>query len=226
MEIFEQTNFLKGGACEQIAAADASHGEEYRTTVDDDLKRAFDFLAALVAFAIFIVPGLVVAALIFFEDGKNPLFSQERIGKGGRSFTLLKFRSMRIDSESDGRPALCADHDKRLTKVGGFMRRHHLDELPQILNVLAGHMSFVGYRPERRFFIEKIIKHDDRYTRLFAIRPGLFSEATLYNGYTDTMEKMLTRLRMDLDYLDRRTLWLDIAIIYKTSMSIITGKEF
>lgn len=192
----------------------------------DGLKRGFDLLASLVAFGVFFVPCLIIGLLIFLEDGKNPLFRQERVGKGGKTFTLIKFRSMRADSEQDGKPALCADHDARLTKVGGFMRRHHLDELPQILNVIVGHMSFVGYRPERRYFIEQIMQHDDRYEQLFAIRPGLFSEATLYNGYTDTMEKMLKRLEMDLSYLERRSLWLDITIIYKTSMSIITGKEF
>ena len=192
----------------------------------DQLKRYFDVLASVMALGVFLLPGLIVALLIFMEDGRNPLFRQKRVGKGGREFTLLKFRSMRIDSERDGKPALCSENDERLTKVGGFMRRHHLDELPQILNVLAGHMSFVGYRPERRYFINQIMGHDQRYVRLFSIRPGLFSEATLYNGYTDTMEKMLTRLEMDLDYLDRRSMWLDICIIYKTSMSIITGKEF
>ena len=192
----------------------------------DQLKRGFDVLASLVALGVFLIPGLFIALLIFLEDGNNPLFRQKRVGKDGKTFTLLKFRSMRVDSEEDGIPALCAANDGRLTKVGGFMRRHHLDELPQILNVLVGNMSFVGYRPERAFFIKKIMEHDERYALLFAIRPGLFSEATLYNGYTDTMEKMLTRLEMDLDYLQRRSMWLDINIIYKTTISIITGKEF
>lgn len=200
--------------------------EEKDSAIGDELKRGFDFLAALIALGVFLVPGLVVALLIFLEDGKDPIFRQKRVGKGGRAFTLLKFRSMKADSECDGKPALCAEHDARLTRIGGFMRRHHLDELPQILNVLAGHMSFVGYRPERQYFINEIMKHDERYSMLFAIRPGLFSEATLYNGYTDTMEKMLKRLEMDLDYLGRRSMSLDVSIIFKTTMSIITGKEF
>lgn len=191
----------------------------------DEIKRCFDLLASIVALCVFIVPCLVIALLIFLEDRKNPLFTQKRVGRGGKEFTLLKFRSMRTDSEIDGIPALCAANDDRLTKVGGFMRRHHLDELPQILNVIAGDMSFVGYRPERRFFIDRIMKEDNRYKRLFAIRPGLFSEATLYNGYTDTMEKMLIRLRMDLDYLENRSFRLDIKIIYKTTVSILTGKK-
>lgn len=192
----------------------------------DAVKRGFDVMASLVAIAVFLLPCLLVALFIYLEDRGNPIFHQTRIGKNGEEFTLLKFRSMRIDAENDGKPQLCSEDDSRLTRVGAFLRRHHLDELPQLLNVLVGDMSFVGYRPERQYFIDLIFEHDFRYVNLFAIRPGLFSEATLYNGYTDTMEKMLIRLHMDLDYLERRSLWLDIKIIYKTAMSIITGKEF
>ena len=228
MDYFETTDFSDDSLALESAIKDYQDDSEKNTTISlgDQLKRGFDFFASLIAFIVFLLPGLVIALLIFMEDGKNPLFRQKRVGKDGRSFTLLKFRSMRMDSEENGIPALCSEHDDRLTKVGAFIRRHHLDELPQILNVIAGDMSFVGYRPERAYFIKKIMEHDERYARLFAIRPGLFSEATLYNGYTDTMEKMLTRLEMDLDYLRRRSLWLDITIIYKTTISIITGKKF
>lgn len=192
----------------------------------DAVKRGFDVVASLVAIAVFLLPCLIVALFIYLEDRGNPIFHQTRIGKNGEEFTLLKFRSMRINAEEGGKPQLCSEEDSRLTRVGAFLRRHHLDELPQLLNVLVGDMSFVGYRPERQYFIDLILEQDPRYANLFAIRPGLFSEATLYNGYTDTMEKMLTRLHMDLDYLERRSLWLDITIIYKTAMSIIIGKEF
>lgn len=194
--------------------------------LSDAVKRAFDVFASLVAIVVFLLPCLLVALLIYLEDRGTPIFKQTRIGKNGVEFTLLKFRSMRIDAEEDGKPKLCSEDDSRLTRIGAFLRRHHLDELPQLWNVLVGDMSFVGYRPERQYFIDLIFEQDFRYISLFAIRPGLFSEATLYNGYTDTMEKMLTRLRMDLDYLERRSLWLDITIIYKTAMSIISGKEF
>lgn len=200
--------------------------KEKRGVVGDSVKRSFDVVASLIALCVFLLPGLVIALMIYLEDRSNPFFYQERVGKGGKIFTLIKFRSMRKDSETDGVPALCCENDDRLTGIGAFMRRHHIDELPQILNVIVGDMSFVGYRPERQFFIERIMVHDPRYSRFFAIRPGLFSEATLYNGYTDTMEKMLIRLNMDLDYLANRSLWLDITIIYKTTVSILTGKEF
>ena len=129
-------------------------------------------------------------------------------------------------AEADGRPALCAKGDKRLTKIGRFLREHHLDELPQLWNVLRGDMSFVGPRPERRFFVERIKAVNPDYELLYQLRPGLFSSATLYNGYTDTLAKMLERLRMDLEYLHNHSLWLDTKIIFITVISIITGKKF
>ena len=110
--------------------------------------------------------------------------------------------------------------------MGRFLREHHLDELPQLWNVLRGEMSFVGPRPERKFFIDKIMAVNPDYELLYQLRPGLFSLATLYNGYTDTMEKMLERLRMDLEYLRGRSLWLDVKIIYLTVASILSGKKF
>ena len=140
--------------------------------------------------------------------------------------TLYKFRSLVVSSEADGQPALCQKNDSRLTRVGRFLRDHHLDELPQLWNVLRGDMSFVGPRPERRFFVERIMAVNPDYELLYQLRPGLFSSATLYNGYTDTLAKMLERLCMDLEYLHNHSLWLDTKIIFITVISIITGKKF
>ena len=123
-------------------------------------------------------------------------------------------------AEADGKPALCQKRDKRLTHVGRFLREHHLDELPQLWNVLKGEMSFVGPRPERKYFVDQIKSINPDYEQLYQLRPGLFSAATLYNGYTDSMTKMLERLRMDLDYLYHRSLWLDTKIIFLTVFSI------
>ena len=123
-------------------------------------------------------------------------------------------------------PKLCQENDERLTKVGKFLRNHHLDELPQLWCVARGDMSFVGPRPERKYYIDKIMEVNPDYERLYELRPGLFSEATLTNGYTGTLEKMLTRLEMDLDYLENRTLWRDTQIIFKTVTSILGGKIF
>ena len=164
--------------------------------------------------------------VIKIENGGKVIFSQERIGYQGKPFILYKFRSMKESAEADGKPALCCQGDKRLTRVGRFLREHHLDELPQLWNVLKGDMSFVGPRPERKYFVEQIKAINPDYELLYQLRPGLFSPATLYNGYTDNMEKMLRRLRMDLDYLAHHTLWLDTKIIFLTVLSILSGKKF
>ena len=191
------------------------------------MKRLFDVVCVFFASIVFMPFFVAVYVAIKLEDGGPAIFKQERIGRGGEPFMLYKFRSMKVDAEKDGKPQLWSgSEDDRLTKVGRFIRNHHLDELPQFWNIWKGDMSFVGYRPERQFFIDKIMEQNPNYAKLYAIRPGVFSEATLYNGYTDTMEKMLKRLEMDLEYLEKQNLWLDIVIIFKTGVSILTGKKF
>ena len=190
------------------------------------MKRTMDILVSGAGLIVLSPVFLAIWAAIRLEGPGKAIFSQERIGFHGKPFTLFKFRSMVPDAEHDGVPALCGETDNRLTKVGAFIRHHHLDELPQLWNVLKGDMSMVGYRPERRYFIEKIKAENPDYERLFQIRPGVFSYATLYNGYTDTMEKMLRRLEMDLDYLDHWSLWTDVKIIFLTAVAIVTGKRF
>lgn len=189
-------------------------------------KRAFDIVAIVFSLIVFSPLFLICYVAIRLEDHGPAIFRQERVGYGGRTFVILKFRSMNVRSEHDGQPALCQQGDKRLTRVGRFLRAHHLDELPQLWNVLRGEMSLVGPRPERRFFVDQISAINPDYAKLYALRPGLFSPATLYNGYTDTMEKMLERLRMDLDYLANASLYLDLKIIILTTLSIITGRKF
>ena len=191
------------------------------------MKRLFDLVCVFFASIVFFPFFIAVYIAIKMEDGGPAIFKQERIGYKGKPFMLYKFRSMKVDAEKDGKPQLWSgDEDSRLTKVGKFIREHHLDELPQFWNIWRGEMSFVGYRPERQYFIDKIMKENPDYAKLYAMRPGVFSEATLYNGYTDTMEKMLKRLEMDLEYLEKQSLRLDITIIFKTGMSILTGKKF
>lgn len=190
-------------------------------------KRAFDVLVSLLGMIIASPMFLIIYCLIKLDkEGGPAIFSQERIGYRGKPFTLYKFRTMKVTSEADGKPLLCAKDDDRLTRPGRFLRTHHLDELPQLWNVLKGDMSFVGPRPERKFFIDKIRAINPDYDLLYQVRPGLFSMATLYNGYTDTMDKMLKRLKMDLEYLRDRSMWLDLKIIFLTVAFILTGKKF
>jgi hypothetical protein len=196
-------------------------------TIERVIKRTFDFWLALGSLIFFSPIIAVIAILIRREEPEGDvIFRQERIGYKGKPFTLYKFRSMRMDAEGDGTPQLYQDNDSRLTKIGAFIRSHHLDEFPQLWNVVKGEMAFVGPRPERKFFIDQIMQRNPDYARLYALRPGLFSYATLYNGYTDTMDKMLERLRLDLEYLDNYSLWFDIKIIFLTAFSIIFGKNF
>ena len=190
------------------------------------MKRVFDFIASLIGLIVFSPFMAIIYLCIKREDGGPAIFKQERIGHNGKAFMLYKFRSMTMTAEADGKPALCQKEDKRLTKIGKFLREHHLDELPQLWNVLKGEMSFVGPRPERKYFVDKIISVNPDYELLYCLRPGLFSPATLYNGYTDTMEKMLRRLNMDLAYMEKHTLWLDTKIIFLTVYSILSGKKF
>ena len=133
---------------------------------------------------------------------------------------------MRLDAEKFGPALYKSGQDPRLTKVGKFLREHHLDELPQLWNVFIGQMAFIGPRPERKFYIDQIMERDPRYRYLYQIRPGVTSYATLYNGYTDTIEKMLRRLRYDLFYLEHRSWLFDFRILVMTFMNIVFGKKF
>lgn len=160
------------------------------------------------------------------EDGGPAIFKQERIGRFGRPFYIYKFRSMKLDAEKQGPALYAGGEDTRLTKIGKFLREHHLDELPQLWNVFCGDMAFIGPRPERQFYIDQIMKEDPRYRYLYQIRPGVTSYATLYNGYTDTLEKMLRRLRYDLFYLEHRSWGFDFKILFMTFMRIAFGKKF
>lgn len=191
------------------------------------VKRGFD--VGLSAFLLLLFSPLIglCALLVKKEDGGPVIFAQERIGREGKPFQIYKFRSMRVDAEKDGAPALYSgESDLRLTRTGQFLRAHHLDELPQLWNVLKGDMSFIGYRPERRFYIDQIMSRNARYRYLYQIRPGVTSYATLYNGYTDTLEKMLTRLDLDLYYLRNHSVWFDAKVLGLTFLSIVIGKKF
>lgn len=193
-----------------------------------NVKRIGDFFLSSVALIMF-SPLFVVCYIAIKREDKGPaLFRQERIGRFGRPFIIYKFRTMHVDAEKDG-PQLShsgGGKDSRLTQIGSFLRAHHLDELPQLWNVFKGDMAFIGPRPERKYYIDQILEYDKRYVYLYQIRPGVTSYATLYNGYTDTIEKMLQRLEYDLYYLGHRSWWFDFKILVKTFLSIVFGKKF
>ncbi len=189
-------------------------------------KRSFDLIFSLILTVVFAPLALICAIAIKWEDGGPVFYTQERIGRNGRTFKIIKFRSMKVDAEPDGAMLYQGKDDPRLTRVGAFLRNHHLDELPQLINVLKGDMSFIGYRPERQVYIEQIMAVNPRYRYLYKIRPGITSYATLYNGYTDTLEKMMNRLDLDLYYLRNHSVGFDIYVLGMTFLKIVTGKEF
>ena len=193
---------------------------------ENSVKRTFDFLVAIGSILAFSPLIAICFILIKLEDGGPAIFKQERIGRHGKPFYIYKFRSMEVDAEKDGPALYQHENDERITRIGKILRRHHLDELPQLWNVVKGDMAFIGPRPERKYFIDQIMERDPRYELLYAIRPGVTSYATLHNGYTDTMEKMLTRLEMDLYYLEHQSLWMDIKILWYTFANIVSGKIF
>ncbi|MBQ6964906.1 MAG: sugar transferase [Bacteroidaceae bacterium] len=184
------------------------------------LKRAGDIVGAVILLVVLSPVFLYIYIKQKLSCPGPAIYSQERIGKGGKPFMIYKFRTMVVDAEKDGIPQLEQMDDPRLTDFGRTLRKRHLDELPQIWNVLMGDMSFVGYRPERKFFIDQIMQHNPDYQLLYQTCPGVTSVATIENGYTDTMEKMLRRLDMDLDYLRNRSLALDAKIIFRTLFNI------
>ena len=207
---------------EEVSGFEGSH--DAMGCVQRTVKRLFDIVFSLAGMIILSPVYLVIAIMLKRQKNGPAIFSQERIGYRGKPFTIYKFRTM---SEPEKEPQLVAKSSiGQSTKTELFLREHHLDELPQLWNVLKGDMSFVGPRPERRFYIDKIMANDPSYVLIYEMRPGLTSEATLSNGYTDTMEKMLIRLHMDTDYLKRRSLALDASIIAKTFISIVSGKKF
>lgn len=190
------------------------------------IKRLLDLLLSFTGIVLISPIFILVLLLQWCTTPGTAFFRQERIGKDGKPFHIIKFRTMQLDAESDGPQLVNIQNSSRFTRCGQFLRKHHLDELPQLWNVLIGDMSFVGYRPERAFFINQIMEKDQRYAMLFAIRPGITSEAAIYNGYTDTMEKMLRRLEMDIDYMKRVSLKTDIIIIFKSIYMLMSGKQY
>jgi sugar transferase (PEP-CTERM system associated) len=188
------------------------------------VKRAFDVIASL----LLLVPGLPVmlmtAILIRLESAGPALFRQERVGLGGRSFMLLKFRSMRQDAEHDGRPRWASATDPRITRVGRFIRRTRIDELPQVFNVLKGEMSFVGPRPERPYFVAQLTQQIPFYGARHTIKPGITGWAQVRFSYGASLEDAVQKLQFDLYYVKNHTFLLDLVILVVTVRVVLLGE--
>lgn len=187
-------------------------------------KTGFDVLASLLIL-ISTLPVLLITALFIFLEDRGPIFyRQERVGKEGRLFMVLKFRSMSTDAERAGTPQWAATNDPRTTKVGRIIRVLRIDELPQIINVLIGDMSFVGPRPERPYFVEKLCQEVPYYNFRHSIKPGITGMAQVRYQYGASVEDALQKLQYDLYYVKNSSFFLDILIFIDTVQVVILGK--
>ncbi len=188
----------------------------------ENTKRLLDVFLSLIAVIIFF-PVFIALAIIIKTTSKGPVFyKQERIGRFGKPFHIFKMRSMIVDAEN-GTPALSKENDSRITKIGKFMRKTHLDEIPQFFNVIIGDMSLVGPRPERQFYIEQIVKKAPHYTHLHKLRPGITSWGQVKYGYASNVDEMLERLPYDMMYLKNISLYIDFKILIYTIMVSVKG---
>lgn len=187
------------------------------------LKRGMDIVFSFLAILI-LLPVYIVLAILVKTSSKGPIFfTQERIGKQGKPFKIIKYRTMYVGAEKDG-PQLSSSNDKRITKIGKFLRKTRLDEFPQFWNVLKGEMSLVGPRPERQYFIDQIMQHEKQYIHLNKVRPGITSWGQVKFGYAENIEQMLQRMKYDLLYVRNMSIALDIKIMLYTILIVIKGK--
>ncbi len=188
----------------------------------ENTKRLIDVLFSLIAIVLFL-PVFVVLAVIIKTTSKGPvIYKQERVGRFGKPFNIYKLRSMVLDAEN-GIPALSCSNDARITKIGRFLRKTHLDEIPQFFNVIIGDMSLVGPRPERKYYIEQIKEKAPHYTHLHKLRPGITSWGQVKYGYASNVDEMLERLPFDMLYLKNISLYIDFKILIYTLMVSIKG---
>lgn len=187
------------------------------------MKRTMDIVASI--FALIVLTPLYLVLVIGVKmSSKGPIFySHERIGLHGKPFSIHKFRSMFVDAEKNG-PALSSKEDPRITPFGKFMRKSRMDELPQFWNVLIGEMSLVGPRPERQFFIDKIVKEAPHYAHLHKVKPGITSWGQVKYGYAENVEQMIERLKYDLLYIENMSLYVDFKILIYTVLIVVQGR--
>jgi len=200
---------------------DISH--EIMPAWQQSFKRMMDVFISIFCL-ILLSPVYLIIGLIVKFTSKGPfLYSHERIGLHGKPFNIYKFRSMYQNAENNG-PALSKKDDPRITPFGKFLRRSRLDELPQFYNVLKADMSMVGPRPERQFFIDKIVQVAPHYKHLQSVRPGITSWGQVKYGYAENVEQMVERLKFDVLYIENMSLLVDLKILIYTVLIVLQGR--
>lgn len=188
-----------------------------------NLKRILDVVISAAAMTLLLPVSLFIITAIKMGSRGPAIYAQERIGRYGKPFKIYKFRSMKSDAEQNG-PELSRTDDPRITRFGRFLRKSHLDEIPQFWNVIVGQMSLVGPRPERQYYIEQLVERAPQYTVLHKVRPGITSWGQVKYGYASNLEQMLERLPYDLVYLKNPSLYLDFKIMIYSVLEIFHGK--
>jgi exopolysaccharide biosynthesis polyprenyl glycosylphosphotransferase len=197
----------------------------YRSRRIAAMKRACDFSLAVVGFVI-ASPVMALTALWVRLESKGPfLYRQTRVGLKGKTFEVLKFRSMRVDAEAKGGAQWASENDPRVTRLGKYLRKFRLDELPQLLNIIRGDMSFVGPRPERPIFVEQLRQQILYYDERHSVRPGLTGWAQVRFTYGSSVEDAYKKLEYDLFYLKNMSFLFDCAILIQTVRTVLLGWE-
>lgn len=187
------------------------------------LKIFSDYFSSVVIL-LFLSPFMILLLILIKISGKGPvIYTQDRIGKNGKPFVIYKFRSMIFEAEKAS-PMLSGLQEGRLTSLGRFMRKYRIDEIPNFFNVLKGEMSIVGPRPERKYFIDLIVSKIPGYIIVHSVKPGITSWGQVKYGYASNVEEMIERFKYDSYYLEHRSLWFDIKILFLTIGTIFSGK--
>ena len=197
--------------------------ENNLSAVEKNIKFVMDKVVSVLVLLIFSPMYLYIAWRVKKDSPGPVFFRQERIGYMGKPFYIYKFRTMYVDAEDNG-PLLSSEKDKRITPFGHILRKYRLDEFPQFWNVLKGDMSIVGPRPERKYFIDQIVKKAPFYYLLHNVRPGITSLGMVKYGYANDVDKMIERLKYDILYYENMSLVLDITILIYTVRTVFTGK--
>ncbi len=187
-------------------------------------KRVLDVIAVMIG-SIILSPLLLLTALLVKLTSKGPaLYSQVRVGKDGTLFKIYKFRTMKVDAEKETGPIWAAANDNRLTPIGGFLRKAHIDELPQLVNIFKGEMSLIGPRPERPVFVEKFKEDITDYGKRLHVKPGITGLAQVWHRYDETIEDVKKKLKYDLLYVKKMCLQADFNIMMRTFRVVVTGE--